>query len=206
MEIQPFLPDPEGVQCDVVRFGPGIVILKLAATEPAVPCPDCGQPSRRVHSRYTRTLADLPWMGTPVQMRLRVRRFFCDTPTCPRRIFAESMATVAQAHARKTCRLAQALCRIGLALGGQAGSRLAGYLNMPASGDTLLRLVRRTPSLPLPAVRFLGVDDWAWHKGLRYGTILCDLERHRPVDLRTRTANTGVTARALPRGMSDGGE
>ena len=183
MEIQLFLPDPAGIRCEVVRFGPGIVTLKLEAIGLAVLCPGCGQPSRRVHSRYTRTLADLPWMGTPVRMRLLVRRFFCDTPTCPRETFAEAMATVALAHARKTCRLAQALCRIGLALGGEAGSRLAGHLSMPASGDTLLRLVRRAPSLPLSTVSILGVDDWAWHKGLRYGTILCDLERHRPVDL-----------------------
>jgi len=63
MEIQPFLPDPAGVRCVVVRFDRGIVTVELTATESAIPCPDCDQPSHRVHSRYTRTLADLPWMA-----------------------------------------------------------------------------------------------------------------------------------------------
>jgi hypothetical protein len=132
-------------------------------------------------------------MGTPARLHLRVRRFFCDTPACPQRTFVEPMPTVAGPHARKTSRLAQALCRIGLALGGKAGSRLAGRLGMSASGDTILRLVHRAPSQALPVVNVLGVDDWAWHKGRSYGTILCDLERHRPVDLLPERSAEGLS-------------
>jgi transposase len=53
-----------------------------------------------------------------------------------------------------------------------------------ASGWTLLRQVRRRiRAIPIPAPRVLGVDDWAWKKGHQYGTILCDLEAGKVVDL-----------------------
>jgi hypothetical protein len=80
--------------------------------------------------------------------------------------------------------LSASLEQITLALGGSAGSRLAHQLGILASGSTLLRQLRRKVIMPsAQAPRVLGIDDWAWRKGHRYGTILCDLERGKVVDL-----------------------
>ncbi|MGF7212951.1 transposase [Skermanella aerolata] len=84
---------------------------------------------------------------------------------------------------RRTVRLAEAQRRIALHAGGESGARLAHRLAMPVSGDTLLRLIRAVPIEPAAPARVIGIDDWAWRKGQRYGTIIVDLERNRPVDL-----------------------
>jgi DNA-binding NarL/FixJ family response regulator len=80
-------------------------------------------------------------------------------------------------------RLVKALQAIGIALGGQAGARLAARLRLPTSASTLLRLVRAAPTPHTPALQAVGVDEWAWRRGHRYGTILVDLATHRVVDL-----------------------
>ncbi len=85
---------------------------------------------------------------------------------------------------RRTRRQSAALELITLALGGAAGSRLAVQLGILASDSTLLRqLRRRAASNSAATPRVLGIDDWAWRKGHRYGTILCDLERGKVIDL-----------------------
>lgn len=157
-----------------------IVATRRAAT---AACPGCHQSSARVHATYQRRLHDLPWQGRPAMLLARVRRFRCGNLSCPRQTFAEPLGAAAVRSARRTTRLGKVQCQLGLALGGEAGARLAGWLAMPVSPDTLLRLVHHAMAPLPPPPRVLAVDDWAWRRGQTYGTILVDLERNRVVDL-----------------------
>jgi transposase len=146
-------------------------------------CPDCGRPSEAVHSRHVRRPADLPALGREVRLELRVRRLYCRNPACSRRTFVERLPAPIAPRVRRTHRLAVAQGRIGVALGGEAGARAPRLLGMAASGDTVLRPVRRLPLPRRPTPRVPGVDDRALRRGRTYGTILVDLERRHVVDL-----------------------
>ncbi|PDT77462.1 ISL3 family transposase [Sinorhizobium sp. BJ1] len=112
-----------------------------------------------------------------------VRRLRCSNKRCQRRIFAENDRDVTCCYRRRTARLEDVHRSIGMALGGEAGMRLVTRLGMPVSADTILRIVRSQTESDHEAPRILGVDDWAWRRGQRYGTILVDLETNNVVDL-----------------------
>jgi len=171
-----------------------VLTLVLASSQPTRCCPVCSQPSTRLHSRYTRTLADLPCQGRLVQLQIEVRRFRCLEPICARTTFAEPFPGLAAAYARRTSRQAEALREVALVLGGRAGASHAKKLSLPTSRHTLLRLLRRSPTPATNTPRQVGIDDFAWKKGDHYGTILVDLERHRPIDLLADRSAESVTA------------
>jgi transposase len=181
--VTKLLPLTRSVRLTEVTIEHESVRLRLTTTAPTAACPDCAVPSSSVHSRYQRRLTDLPWGTRAVRIQLTVRKFLCRNRVCRRRIFTERLPELAATYARKTTRLVTALQAIGIALGGQAGARLAARLSLPTSAATLLRLVRATPAPHTPALQVVGVDEWAWRRGHRYGTILVDLASHRVVDL-----------------------
>jgi len=183
LDTIPLLLFPSGLTVERWLVDDGRVTIIARPEEPYVTCPSCDRPSVRVHSSYERRLADLPWQSRTVELRVRVRRLRCANDACARRVFAERLPSLAAVQARRTDRLRAVQQDIGLALGGLPGARLARRMAVPVSASTVLRLIRATAAPAPGAPRIVGLDDWAWRRGTRYGTIICDLERNRVIDL-----------------------
>lgn len=175
---------PSGFRVEQVEIAPERVSLLVSSSAASAACPSCGKASRRLQSRYRRRTADLPLGGRRVEMTVVVRRFRCDAVMCGRQIFAERFApSILPSFARRTGRLEALVHHLGLALGGRPAAGLASRLNIPVSRDTLLRVVRRRARPRADPLAVIGIDDFAWRRNQRYGTIVCDLERRRAVTL-----------------------
>lgn len=175
---------PGGLIVDGVAIESDLVLVRGCSSTAACRCPDCGAISRRIQSRYFRRAKELPLSGRRVELQVLVRRFRCDGVLCGRQIFAERFdyrcpgGALTPDRAPRPYRPAPRPC-----LGRQARGEPCCRMMLPVSNDTLLRVVRRRAKTPSEPLRVIGIDDFAWRRNHRYGTIVCDLERRRPVVL-----------------------
>jgi transposase len=175
---------PVGLLLDEVEISSTRIAMTVRSAMPAGCCPGCSGRSARLHSRYTRRLLALPSHGRTVELRVAVRRFHCPDRACPRQTFVERLdGRSAPGWARRTSRLEDLVHRLGIALGGRPAASPARRLMLPVSKDTLLRVVRGSAPATEPGAHIIGIDEWAWWRGQRYGTIICDLGRRRVIDL-----------------------
>jgi transposase len=183
MEKSPFLPLPEGLVIGQVKISEAKLTVEVISTQPCARCPGCGNPSEHIHCQYQRTVHDVPCGGRSIVLRLCVRKFFCWTSTCPRKVFAERLADLVQPWARVSNRLLEELKAIGLAASAEVSERLAPRLGMKIKASTLLCYLRTIKDAPKADVTVLGIDDFAMRRGDKYGTILVNLETGKPLDL-----------------------
>jgi transposase len=161
MHASPLLPLPVGLEIVAIETVDDRLQVQIVSTKEGPCCPLCGQKCTRVHSRYTRRVAEVPSGGFQVQLLLQVRKCFCENASCPRKIFTERITAFIKPWARMTTRLCQAIQAIGLATGGRLGVRLGDRLGIHTSRMTIVRRMMDLPTKPAETVSCLGVDDFS---------------------------------------------
>jgi transposase len=174
---------PEGIVVEQIQITENGISVEVVATTPTSCCPLCSEPPSSIHCHYRRTLRDVPCAGRRVQLILTVRKFSCRNPYCSRKVFAECLPTFVEPWARATIRFYQQITSIGLATCGKGGTRLAARLGIQTTRQTILRRIMALPDSSPRVILFLGIDDFSFRRGCRFGSILVNLESRRVVDL-----------------------
>lgn len=194
MKMSSLLDLPDGLEVTSTTVAGTVLTVHVVATAKSGTCPLCAQPARRVRSCYTRLVADVPRAGRRVQLLLHVRKFRRETAECPRIIFTERLAPFLKPWARMTTRLSQTIEAVGLATSGELGARFSTRLGIQTSPSTILRRTMALPPHPSQQVALLGIDDWSFRRGRKFGTMLVDLATHEVIELLAdRTTETSAS-------------
>jgi transposase len=183
MPTPSLFPLPEGLEMTSISETSQELLVRVTSHRASSPCPQCSMLSSAIHSSYHRHPRDLPCIGRPIRLVFTVRKFFCRNPDCSRKVFTEQLPDFIEASSRLTKRLRTAVQEIGFATCGKGGERLSDKLGMGISDASMLWSLFLVPPSEVGKVRVVGVDDWSWRRGKRFGSILVNLDTHKIIDV-----------------------
>ncbi|MCK9311485.1 MAG: ISL3 family transposase [Bacteroidales bacterium] len=160
-------------------------------------CPVCNKKSHSVHSTYERYLLDLPIHGKRMNITLLSRKFRCRNPECNQTIFTEQPAELTERYSRKTIAAKSKLQTVLVEMSARKGALIVTSMGMIQSASTCLRVVKAIEvKVNKDMVKHICIDDFAYRKGIKYGTIVIDSDTRKTIEL-INSRDTDIVAKAL---------
>lgn len=160
------------------------VSVKVSSKLSYAKCPVCGRRSHSVHSHYERHLLTLPMYDRAMHITFVARRFRCRNPDCECKRFAEQPSDLVSRYCRRTTNLNQRLTLMSVQMPAMRCEAISRMIGSPISASTSLRLVRSIDTTPDRAsVKNICIDDFAFRKGLTYGSLIVDADTGKPLEL-----------------------
>jgi len=161
------------------------VVIESCAKHCYGVCPNCAKKSCSVHSKYTRVLLDRPICGKKLSIKLTTRKFRCTNSKCSQSIFSEQPDGVTRRYGRKTLPALYSLQKMLIEMSSNKAALITSLLGIPQSSSTCLRIVKGITEKPINKadIKHICVDDFAYKKGISYGTVVVDADTHQVLDM-----------------------